>query len=102
MTNGEGENIPAILEEKVLDIPTTLLAQVDSSIGGKTAIDLKNSKNMCGIFYQPKRVYIDVSLLKTLPKKEIINGLVEIIKHAIISDEDFFVFLETNINSEII
>ena len=80
-----------------IQIPTTLLAQVDSSIGGKTAIDLKNSKNMCGIFYQPKRVYIDVSLLKTLPKKEIINGLVEIIKHAIISDEDFFVFLETNI-----
>ncbi|MEK6808277.1 MAG: 3-dehydroquinate synthase, partial [Nanoarchaeota archaeon] len=77
-----------------IQVPTTLLAQVDSSIGGKVAVDLRNGKNMCGVFYQPKRVYIDTNLLRTLPKNEVVNGAVEIIKHAIIYDGKFFSWLE--------
>ncbi len=78
--------------------PTTLLAQVDSSIGGKTAVDLKGGKNAVGSFYQPKKVYIDIDFLKTLPKRELINGLTEIIKHAVIADGEYFSFLEDNID----
>jgi 3-dehydroquinate synthase len=75
-------------------IPTTLLAQVDSSLGGKTAIDLGGKKNLIGTFYQPERVYVDLSLLDTLPRGEIENGLAEVIKSAIIRDRLFFEFLE--------
>ncbi|MDP7180321.1 MAG: 3-dehydroquinate synthase [Candidatus Woesearchaeota archaeon] len=81
-----------------IQIPTSLLAQVDSSIGGKVAIDLKQGKNSCGAFYQPKAVYIDISLLKNLPKKELLNGLAEIVKHAIIRDKQLFGFIEKNID----
>jgi len=77
-----------------IQIPTTLLAMVDSSIGGKTAVDTEKGKNMIGTFYQPKRVFIDINTLETLSDDEMLNGLAEIIKHAIIIDEKFFVFLE--------
>lgn len=81
-----------------IQVPTTLLAQVDSSIGGKVAVDAMHAKNVIGAFYQPKKVIIDVNFLRTLPKIEIANGLVEIIKHALISDKDFFHFLEKNVD----
>ena len=79
-----------------INIPTTLLAQVDSSIGGKTAIDLKIAKNLVGTFYQPNAVIIDPGLLKTLPKKQIKSGLAEVIKYAIIKDSTLFYFLKDN------
>lgn len=68
-----------------VQIPTTLLAMIDSSIGGKTAINLSKGKNLVGSFYQPKIIFCDTSLLKTLPKQEIYNGLGEILKYAIIN-----------------
>ena len=77
-------------------IPTTLLAQVDSSLGGKTAIDLPMRKNLLGTFYQPRRVYIDPSVLATLPFEEIRNGLAEVIKSAISRDRHLFEFLESH------
>ncbi len=75
-------------------IPTTLLAQVDSSVGGKTAIDLGERKNLLGTFHQPERVYVDLSLLTTLPQAQMQNGLAEVLKSAIIRDRPFFEFLE--------
>ncbi|MFH0714771.1 MAG: 3-dehydroquinate synthase [Candidatus Diapherotrites archaeon] len=80
-----------------IQVPTTLTAMVDSSIGGKTAVNLEKEKNTVGAFYQPKAVFIDVSLLKSLPKKEMRNGLAEAIKHAIIADEKYFSFIEKNL-----
>ena len=77
-----------------IQIPTTLLAQVDSSIGGKTAIDLVQGKNLIGAFYQPRLVFSDVSLLKTLPLKQLRSGLAEIIKYGIIKDPFLFKYLE--------
>lgn len=77
-----------------LQIPTTLLAMVDSSIGGKTGIDTPHGKNLIGTFYQPKRIFIDTTFLKTLPKEEMLNGIAEMIKHGIVSDSKFFVFME--------
>lgn len=77
-----------------VQIPTTLLAQVDSSIGGKVAVDHPRGKNLIGAFYQPKKVYIDVSTLKTLPDEEFANGMAEVIKYAAILDRDLFSFLE--------
>ena len=79
-----------------LQIPTTLIAQVDSSIGGKTAIDLPSGKNLLGTFYQPAAVFTDLSFLETLPEKEFNNGLAEIIKYGIIEDEKMFQTLEDN------
>ena len=70
----------------LIQVPTTLLAAVDSSVGGKTAIDLNAGKNLCGTFYQPSAVYINTGFLKTLPVKEIKNGLGEVIKYAFLSD----------------
>lgn len=81
-----------------IQVPTSLLAMVDSSIGGKVAVDLPKGKNMAGAFYQPKKVYVDINLLKKLPRKELLNGLAEVIKHAAIADKSLFVFLERNIN----
>ena len=81
----------------LIQIPTTLLAQVDSSIGGKAAVNHDLGKNLIGTFYNPKIVFSDVSTLKSLPKSEFVNGLAEVIKHALILDKDFFVFLEENI-----
>ena len=80
-----------------IQVPTTLLAQVDSSIGGKTGIDLKEAKNMVGAFHQPKAVIIDTVFLRTLPRRQIVNGLAEVIKYGVISDAKFFSFLEKNI-----
>lgn len=80
-----------------IQIPTTLLGQVDSAIGGKVAIDVKEAKNIVGNFYQPKMVLCDLDLLKTLPEKELRNGLVEIVKYGIIKDRGLFLFLEKSI-----
>ena len=77
-------------------IPTTLLSQVDSSIGGKNGINTIYGKNLLGTFYQPKEVLIDISVLNSLPKKEIKSGYAEIIKHALINDYEFFCWLEVN------
>ncbi|GIR47674.1 MAG: 3-dehydroquinate synthase [Alphaproteobacteria bacterium] len=79
-------------------IPTTLLSQVDSSIGGKNGINTIYGKNLLGTFYQPKEVLIDISVLNSLPKKEIKSGYAEIIKHALIKDYSFFCWLEKNAN----
>ncbi len=78
------------------NIPTTLLSQIDSSIGGKTAINFGNVKNIVGAFYQPKKVLIDANLLKTLPKRQISNGLAEAIKMALTSDKELFDIFENN------
>ena len=79
-----------------VQIPTTLLAQVDSSIGGKTAIDLPAAKNLAGAFYQPKIVISDVSILKSLPARQLKSGMAEIIKYGVIKDRELFGYLETN------
>ncbi len=78
------------------NIPTTVLSQVDSSIGGKTAIDLDSIKNIIGAFYQPKAVIIDPDVLDTLPKRQISNGLAESIKMGITSDESLFELFESD------
>ena len=78
-------------------IPTTLLAQVDSSVGGKTAVNHKLGKNMIGAFYQPQCVIIDTSLLSTLPDREFRAGLAEVIKYGLIADAGFFNWIEKNI-----
>ena len=77
------------------NIPTTLLSQIDSSIGGKTAINLGGVKNIVGAFYQPKKVLIDPDLLKTLPPRQIANGMAEAIKMSLTSDKELFELLET-------
>ena len=79
-----------------INIPTTLLAQVDAAIGGKTGINSKQGKNLIGAFYQPKLVISDISFLNSLPKKQIICGYAEILKHAIIKDATFFNWLKKN------
>ncbi|ADD02242.1 3-dehydroquinate synthase [Thermoanaerobacter mathranii subsp. mathranii str. A3] len=81
-----------------VQIPTTLLAQVDSSVGGKVGVNLKKGKNIVGAFYQPKMVYIDISVLKTINKREILGGLAEIIKYGIIWDFDLFEYIENNLH----
>jgi 3-dehydroquinate synthase len=78
----------------LVQIPTTLLAQVDSSVGGKTGIDLPEGKNLLGTFYQPVRVYADIGVLATLPRREIRNGLAEVVKYGMIQGREFFDFLE--------
>lgn len=82
-----------------IQIPTTLLSMVDSSVGGKTGVNHPLGKNMIGAFYQPKLVLADISLLKTLPQREISAGIAEIIKYGLISDYEFFVWLENNMDS---
>ena len=77
-----------------LSIPTTLLAQVDASIGGKTGVNSKHGKNLIGSFSQPKLVLSDISFLKSLRKKEIVCGYAEILKHAIIKDKNFLTWLK--------
>ncbi len=79
-----------------IQIPTSLLAMVDASIGGKTGINLTYGKNLAGTFYQPKAVFIDTELLKTLPKNEFLNGFAEIIKYGVIADDKLFRILEKN------
>lgn len=82
-----------------IQIPTTLVAQVDSSIGGKTGVDLSFGKNLLGTFYQPRAVFANMSYLDTLPEKEFNNGLAEVIKYGIIDDEKMFRTLEDNIDA---
>jgi len=82
----------------LIQIPTTLLAQADSSIGGKAAINHQYGKNLIGMFYNPKSVIVDVETLRSMPKKEFANGLAEVIKHALIMDNELFVLLEDNIS----
>lgn len=80
-----------------IQVPTTLLAQVDSSVGGKTAINHRRGKNMIGAFHQPLAVVADTNALKTLPPQELSAGLAEVIKCGLILDEDFFLWLETHV-----
>lgn len=82
----------------LVQIPTTLLAQVDSSVGGKTGVNHKHGKNLIGAFYQPRAVIIDVTVLSSLPKRELIAGMAEVIKYGIIADPALFSQLEANID----
>ena len=82
-----------------INIPTTLLSQVDSSVGGKTGINTKYGKNLIGSFYQPKIVLSDIDFLKSLPRREIICGYGEILKHSLIADKNFYIYLKKNINN---
>ena len=80
-----------------IQIPTSLLAQVDSSVGGKVAVNHQLGKNLIGAFYQPKAVFIDLDFLATLPPREIKSGLGEIVKYGIIRDAEFFAYIEDNV-----
>ena len=80
-----------------IQVPTTLLSQVDSSVGGKTGVNHQRGKNMIGAFHQPNCVVIDTDVLLTLPDRELAAGLAEVIKYGLIADKDFFEWLETNI-----
>lgn len=82
-----------------IQIPTTILAQVDSSIGGKTGINFQNHKNIVGTFYQPSKVIMDLDLIQSLSQREILNGLGEIVKYGIIYDYEFFKYLKGNIDN---
>lgn len=82
-----------------IQIPTTLMAMVDSSVGGKTAVNSKGAKNMVGAFYQPVAVIADVGSLRTLPDRELASGVSEVIKYGLIRDAPFFEWLEDNIES---
>ena len=81
-----------------IQIPTTLLAQVDSSVGGKTAVNHPRGKNMIGAFYQPRCVIADIATLNTLDDRQLSAGLAEIIKYGLIRDMDFFIWLENNMD----
>lgn len=82
-----------------MQVPTTLLAQVDSSVGGKTGVNHPLGKNMIGTFYQPGLVWTDIDTLKTLPKREFLAGMAEIIKYGVIWDKELFAFLEKSRDS---
>ncbi|WWO96166.1 MAG: 3-dehydroquinate synthase [Candidatus Dasytiphilus stammeri] len=84
---------------RLIQVPTTLLSQVDSSVGGKTAVNHPQGKNMIGAFYQPASVLVDISCLNTLPKRELISGLAEVIKYGLAFDRSFFNWLEENIDN---
>lgn len=81
---------------RFVQIPTTLLAMVDSSVGGKTGINLPTAKNMVGAFWQPSLVLIDTDVLSTLPKRSYLSGLAEVIKYGVIDDAEFFFWLQAN------
>jgi 3-dehydroquinate synthase len=82
----------------LVQVPTTLLSQVDSSVGGKVAVNHSLGKNMIGAFYQPRFVWIDAETLRTLPPREIVCGLGEVIKYGVVFDAEFFAYLETNLD----
>jgi 3-dehydroquinate synthase len=82
---------------RLVQVPTTLLAQVDSSVGGKVGINLPGAKNMVGAFWQPVGVTIDVDVLATLPDREYRAGLAEVVKYGVIQDAEFFAYLEANV-----
>ncbi|PYG86879.1 3-dehydroquinate synthase [Ruminiclostridium sufflavum DSM 19573] len=79
-----------------VQVPTTLLSQADSSVGGKTGVDFNGHKNVIGAFYQPKLVFINVNTIKTLPKREVSAGLAEVIKHGLILDEEYCYYINEN------
>jgi len=79
-----------------VQIPSTLLAQVDSSVGGKTAINTARGKNLAGVFHQPKLVIADTDLLSTLPQRELLGGYAEVVKYGLLGDMEFFAWLEQN------
>ncbi|MDD3468655.1 MAG: 3-dehydroquinate synthase [Thermoguttaceae bacterium] len=81
-----------------IQVPTSLLAQVDSSVGGKVGINLENGKNLVGAFWQPKAVLIDPTVLSTLPEREYLSGLGEVVKYGVILDAAFFAMLEANVS----
>lgn len=81
-----------------VQIPTSLLAQADSSIGGKTGVDFEGVKNIVGAFYQPRFVYININTLRTLPLRELRSGLAEVIKHGLIRDAGFFDYIRMNMH----
>ncbi len=82
-----------------IQVPTTLLAQIDSAIGGKVAVDLPEGKNLVGAFYQPRLVWSDVSLLASLSERQVRNGLAEAVKYGVIADAKLFSFIEKNVSS---
>ncbi|HHG8774058.1 TPA: 3-dehydroquinate synthase [Raoultella planticola] len=84
---------------RFIQVPTTLLSQVDSSVGGKTAVNHPLGKNMIGAFWQPVSVVVDLNCLRTLPPRELSSGLAEVIKYGIILDGEFFSWLESNIDA---
>ena len=86
---------------KFIQIPTTLLSQVDSSVGGKTAINSKLGKNLIGTFFQPSAVFIDPNTLYTLPRKELLAGYAEVVKYSLINDRVFFNWLNKNIKDNL-
>lgn len=81
-----------------VQVPTTLLSQADSSVGGKVGVDFNGYKNIIGAFYQPKFVYMNVSTLETLPLREIRAGMAEVVKHGVISDKDFCEYIDYNVD----
>ncbi|MCG8593092.1 MAG: 3-dehydroquinate synthase [Kiloniellales bacterium] len=95
---GDLAGLAAALTLRGLDfvqVPTTLLAQVDSSVGGKTGINTRQGKNLVGAFHQPRLVLADIGTLSTLPKRELLAGYAEVVKYGLIADPDFFAWLET-------
>ena len=82
-----------------VQVPTTLLSDVDSSVGGKVGVNLAAAKNLIGAFYQPLGVFIDTSMLATLPDRDYRSGLAEVVKYGVILDADFFEFLERNVDA---
>lgn len=84
---------------RLVQVPTTLLAMVDSAVGGKTGVNLPQGKNLVGVFHQPSLVVADTEVLKTLPRREIAAGLAEVIKHGIIRDADLFAFCEHSMDA---
>ncbi len=84
-----------------VQVPTTIVAQVDSSIGGKTGVNHALGKNLIGAFHQPKLVFVDTNTLRSLPRAELVSGLAEVVKHGIIRDPELFVFLEEHIEEVI-
>ncbi len=84
---------------KFIQIPTTLLAQTDSAVGGKTAINTPEGKNLVGAFYQPDAVIADTAYLKTLPERDYAAGFAEVVKYGLLGDREFFIFLENNLDA---
>jgi 3-dehydroquinate synthase len=82
---------------RFVQVPTTLLAQVDSSVGGKVGVNLPGGKNLVGAFWQPRGVIIDVSVLDSLPEREFKAGMAEVVKYGVIQDAEFFAYLEANV-----